>query len=88
MTNSNSRKMPDIRELINRRPTRIFETYSPRKLPDGATKPEGLQFKGHQRPGDPSSNQSESSNAASTPEQSGKPEVSEPDSTPTEPSQS
>lgn len=88
MTNSNGRKMPDIRKLIQRGTTRIFDTYSPRKLPDDATKPKGLQFKGHQRPGDSSSNQSESSAAATAPEQSGKPEVSEPRTTPDEPSQS
>lgn len=88
MTNSNGRKIPNLRKIFRRGTTRIFETYTPRKLPDGAVEPKNLQFKGHQRPGEASSNQSEPSSSASTPEQFGEAEVSELQTTPAEQSQS
>ena len=76
MSDSNGRETSRLRRLLQRDTTRIFDVYSPRKLPDDMTEEPKLRgFVGHQRPGDSSSNQSEPSGSTPTSERSDEPEI-------------
>lgn len=82
MSDSKSRETNKLRNIFRRGTTRIYDTYSPKKLPDDMPEPKLRGFAGHQRPGDSDSSLSEPSGSEATSERSDEPEVARPRTAP------